>query len=169
MTALTPAIRAVGKLDRCAARAGEAVGSLLERTDKRYLAGLREVAIVRSGALSPGEARRHERRPGKILKGSYFAAHAGDSARIELYLDSILPGRSRVAFRLRILMELQLGRVLFHEVGHHITRVVEPVHGDREAAADLWGRRLQRAAFDAKYGHVRPLLRPLRALLRALK
>lgn len=163
---MTPVVRVVGNPDRSSALAEDAVRSLLERTEMRFLLGLREVLLVRRASLPSAERQRHQRRAGQSLKGSYFAAHAGVPARIELYLDAIQLDQGVAAGRLRVLRELRLGRVLFHELGHHITRVVEPAHRDREAVAEAWARRLQRAAFDAKYSRYRFLLRPLRALLR---
>jgi hypothetical protein len=51
-----------------------------------------------------------------------------------------------------------VARVLFHELGHHITSQIEPSHANREAAAESWRKRLADTALRARFPTLYSLL-----------
>jgi len=51
--------------------------------------------------------------------------------------------------------------VLFHEVGHHIHNVHQPVYQGKENVADYWAKKLSRAFGRRRYWYAMPLLYPV--------
>ena len=75
--------------------------------------------------------------------------------------DNILAGKPPICWRLSFSREVFLGRVLFHEIGHHINRTVGSLAAGEEASGDEWRRRRGRIHFQTKYWYFGPGLKPL--------
>jgi len=99
------------------------------------------------------------------ILGYYNPAWLGEAAYIELYVDKICRPLPRPLNWIPLVRDLVVGRVLFHEIGHHIHSTTRPEHREREDVADEWGERLLRTAILKRHRYAR-LLRPLyRAIL----
>lgn len=48
--------------------------------------------------------------------------------------------------------------VLYHEIGHHISKVHRPEHASRENVAENWSRKLWRRFIRQRYWYLFPLL-----------
>ena len=96
--------------------------------------------------------------------GLYYRCEGKETARIELLIDNILDGWPLWLLHRRFLLDLVVGRVLFHEIGHHIQAEVEPRRGVADEIADLWRDKLLRAYLRSQY----PLLLPLALLVERL-
>jgi hypothetical protein len=58
---------------------------------------------------------------------------------IELFVDKIVdPYRSSFWFRRRLIQDLCLGEILYHEVGHHVHDFVRPEYREKEDVAESW-------------------------------
>jgi hypothetical protein len=53
-----------------------------------------------------------------------------------------------------------IGRVLFHELGHHIHLTTRPEFKEKEDVADDWSKRLMRNAVRRRHRFMRPFIRP---------
>jgi hypothetical protein len=51
-----------------------------------------------------------------------------------------------------------VGRVLFHEIGHHLDATLGSVGRTGEHGAEAWEARLSRGHFRRRYGYLRPLV-----------
>ena len=96
--------------------------------------------------------------------GLYYSREGTDKARIELFVDNILVDWPTWLVGFRFFLDLVVGRVFFHEVGHHIQSVVEPRKGVADEIADSWRDRLLRAYLRSQY----PLLLPFILLVERL-
>jgi hypothetical protein len=151
-------------------RVRRTVEAILNSIPDAYLVGLRDVVLTTASALPRPSRRRKVRGRGRrAVLGSYFAGHRGRSPRIELYLDHIcsrLP--SPHVLRIPLLCDIFVGKVLLHEIGHHIDAVR---HARRapERTAEAWVKTLARPYFRAHYGYLRLPVRILRPVLGKLR
>jgi hypothetical protein len=70
---------------------------------------------------------------------------------------------------LQIFRDLEVGDVLYHEVGHHLHATVGSATRGGEEAAEYWRRRLSGIHFRRRYWYLRPVfsvLRPFDKFLR---
>lgn len=152
---------------RVAARIERSVRALLEHTDPRYLAGLGSILLRDGGGLTWHERQRRRRKVGKRLLGNYNARKRGEPAYIVLFIDAIQASGHPVLMRFGFSRNAIVGRVLFHEIGHHVATFVVPEHGSSEGLAEQWTVRLGREYLRRRYGGWRLTL--LKALARALR
>jgi hypothetical protein len=153
----------------CDARAG--VAELLETVPPQHLNGLRYVRLTNAAALKGARKRGRSWSRGRKVKhsevaGLYHAAWQGQPACIELFVDQIFDGPPRWLLRWRLVRNLLLADVLFHELGHHIHEVERPEHREREAVAEDWSRRLSRHYLRRRHSVAWFTLRPLARLAR---
>ncbi len=145
---------------------GARVERLLASIPREHLAGLERVVGADARHLTDKEVRRLEgRRRGRVL-ATYHPRGGGNAAWIELFADRIESGHRVRPRNLPWLRELFLARVLFHEVGHHISRPVRERRAARERRRGRWRRVLMRHAFSAR---LRPFRWPLKVLLLAAR
>ena len=129
------------------------VEELLAAVPPRFLGGLQRVVVGRATQLAAGNQQRSARRDERTV-GVYHHATKWSPAWIEILVDRIYSDDRRWR-RLPIVRELALARVLFHEVGHHVHREIEPRNCPPEKAAEHWKRILMKEVFRKR----RPLLR----------
>lgn len=124
-----------------------AVLRLMKAVPSRRLAGIHTVVLTNQASLS--QKRRKSKilaRNGKIriadVSGLYHARYQGEPAWIEIFVDETLKAWGTGWLLTRsIRRDLALGRVLYHEVGHHIYATLRPKL-DPEVFADRWRDKL---------------------------
>ena len=101
---------------------------------------------------------------------AYHPAWKGEAAWIELVVDEIAKDLSKPLSNFRVLCDVVVGRVLFHEIGHHLDAVVGSVGRTGEHGAEAWRRRLLSRYLQQRHGYLRllrPVFRVLYAAIRA--
>jgi hypothetical protein len=80
------------------------------------------------------------------VAGLYHQAWQGEKAWVEIFVDRILNSASKQGwmFKMPVVRDLFLSRVLFHEIGHHIHATVRPEFREKECVAEGWESRLQK-------------------------
>lgn len=139
-----------------------------------YLAGLDQILLREARTFTRREKRKKASgRRGKVpldgCLGVYRRKFRGRPAHIELFVDNIIADWPALLLSVPPIVDAIVGKVLFHELGHHIHATSDRRLGDREAIADEWRERLSRQYFRRKYHYLRPFGGLLRLLGRALK
>jgi hypothetical protein len=147
------------------------VRALLSSVPSKYIQGLDCVVLTNQS----GHPRRHRlgtlpsrkrRLPKSQILGLYHQAHRGSRPWIELYVDKIAPKTFRHLW-IPLLRDGRFGKVLFHEIGHHIHATAVPEHQEKEDVADIWAKKLSKNFARRKYWYLIPIAKPLARLLRA--
>jgi hypothetical protein len=134
------------------------VSRLLFSVPPKYMVGLDAIVLMnQSGAPRRwrlGKVTSRKRRfPQDRVLGRYHHAHKGRPAWIELYIDKLVAGVSQ--YRLIPFVRTAIfGKVLFHEIGHHVHATVRPEFREKEDVADNWGRKLMANYFRTHYWYV---------------
>lgn len=90
--------------------------------------------------------------------GLYHPAWMGELPWIELVADEIVARLRLPLFRkLQIYRDHTVGRVLFHEIGHHLETTIGSAGRTGEPAAEAWQERLWRQHMRQRYWYLRPL------------
>jgi hypothetical protein len=150
------------------------VAVLLRSVPNRYLCGLRLVRLAAASELSRGRRRSHTKSRGRKVPidcaaGLYHAACKNAPATIELFIDNMYRGVPRWVLFIPLFRRLFLASTLYHEIGHHIHRTMQPEHTEREDVADRWSGRLGRRFLYRRYWYLMPLIYPVVALGRAYR
>lgn len=147
-----------------------AVERMLSHLPRGYFARFGHVTLRDAGSLTRNErAKREKAGPSKHLLGTYYGPTSRQPAHIDLFVDAIFDGRSKLLVNIPPVRDVLLGRTLYHELGHHIQRVVRPEHRDPEEVAEEWRRRLLRTYFRKTYWYLFPVLWPVTLLARAFR
>jgi len=141
------------------------VATLLDSVDPDYLQGLGSIVLSSQTQLPRKERRkkflsRGHKLPAAKVAGFYRQSWKGQPAFIELYVDKILAPIPSGLRRLPLLSFFAIGKVLFHELGHHIHKTTRPEFKEREDVADEWSRKLLKVAVRRQYRYAIPFLRP---------
>ncbi len=124
------------------------VEDLLATVPSQLLAGLHLVRLTNRTALGSRRKRwtwwRGRKLPLAEAAGFYHRRWQGQVACIEVFIDQAFLTAPGWALRVSLMRELLLGRVLYHEVGHHLHATSHPEHREREAVAEAWSKRLLR-------------------------
>jgi hypothetical protein len=122
----------------------------------------RIVATTRKGSRP---MRRNKR--GTLL-GRYHPASNGQPAWIEIVTDEIIAEWSgRPLANWQFFRDRAIGRVLFHEIGHHLDRTIGAAARSGEPAAEAWMRTLWRQHARRHYWYLR-LFKPVFAVFEKL-
>src|SRR5262245_46101999 len=137
-----------------------AIQGMLDSIPQRYLVGLGSVVLTNASGLNHARHRAKTLRRGRKVRiataaGLYHPSWQGRPAYIEMFLDNIFYGAPRAALSISFLRDLLLGKVLFHEIGHHIHRTSAPEFREQEDVADRWSQQLLRAYLRDRYWYVR--------------
>jgi len=155
-----------------------AVDRLLGKLPEKYLAGLKTIVLTNAGGLNYDRRRwKTWSRKRKVAvvecRGLYHERWKNEPAWIEIFVDNALSFWPRWLLWIPLFRDLAFADALFHELGHHIHRVLAPEHKEREDVAEKWSKRLSRHYVRRRYWYLMPLLFVLsiitRALSRALK
>jgi hypothetical protein len=146
------------------------VEKLLSRIPPDYLAGLDKVVLRDKTDLTRKERqhRKTQARKSKVILGLYYRQTSKRQARIELFVDEIYRRWPAVLLRIPPLRDVFIGSTLFHEIGHHIHHAVIRGHGDPEAAANEWRRKLIRHTMRRHAWYMLPILRLVYRILSLL-
>jgi hypothetical protein len=144
------------------------IHQLLSSVPTKYLRGLDCVVLTNEKALSRSGRRGKMWSRGRKFKksdvlGLYHGrsrSGGGSSPYIELRVDKIVEGLRGALLWVPILREIGFGRVLFHEVGHHIHRTIRPEHTEKEDVADTWAVKLTANFIRKKYWYAMPVIVP---------
>lgn len=140
------------------------VAKLLVGVPSEYLSGLRSVVLTNASAIGRGKTRgvagkKYARRD---CFGFYHPKMNGEQPWIEIVVDNIVArwfnhGVSRFLAAIPAVRDTAFAPVLYHEVGHHIERIVGAPAPAGESAAEAWNDRLRRLYFRKRYWYLRPL------------
>jgi hypothetical protein len=151
------------------------VRELIAPVPEKYLRGLRKILLVNSGSLSRrdrvGKLWSRKHKVGKArIRGLYY--YNNGAPWIEIRVDQTIDqwkGNSSGGLWIPLVRDLCIGHVLYHELGHHIHRVVRPEFQEKEDVADDWARKLNANFIRKRYWYLLPLLLPVSWVLRRLK
>jgi hypothetical protein len=121
------------------------------------------VAVTREGSRPMRRNRRG------VPLGRYHRAWNTEPAWIELIVDEIVTDIPARLGWLRVTRDLAFGRVLFHEIGHHLDATAGSVGRTGENGAERWEARLSRDHFRAHYGYLRPFRPVFRLMARVAR
>jgi hypothetical protein len=135
---------------------------LLRDVPPKYLAGLKTVILSNKSALTRDQRKRKLWSRTRNIRmadalGSYKAAWRSAPASITLYVDNIVRREPGFIWKIPAVRYLPIASVVYHEIGHHIHAVHEPVYKGKEDVADYWSRRLGRAFFKRRYWYLIPV------------
>ncbi|HKV93825.1 MAG TPA: hypothetical protein VJW20_14860 [Candidatus Angelobacter sp.] len=145
------------------------VENLFVTVDPNYLRGLGSVVLSCQGQLRRTRRRKYlsrgRRVPDSRVLGYYRPHWKGQPAFIEIYVDKILERYPLLFLRLPVVGFMLIGKVLFHELGHHLHYTSHPEFKEKEDVADRWSKTLMKTAFRKRYRYSRHILRPIYKLL----
>lgn len=143
---------------------------LLATVPEKYLLGLDSVVLcnmsgqprrLRTGTL-PRRGRRIRR---EHVAGLYHRKWRGQKAWIQVFVDQIeMP--PRYLRWIGLLCDVIFGRVLYHELGHHV-HTIRPEYQEKEDVADNWAVRFSVNYVRKTYWFLYPLLRGIAPLRQA--
>jgi hypothetical protein len=144
---------------------------LLDAVPAKYFVGLRSIVLTNQSALTRDQRRQKVwSRNRKIrladARGCYYGATKSSPATVWLYVDNILRSEPPRFRRMPILRYDALGTVLYHEIGHHIHAVHQPVYEGKENVAEDWSKKLFVRFLKLRYWYLRPVLFPVWLLKR---
>ena len=147
------------------------VEQLLRAVPPKYLVGLKTVLLTNRGALTRDQRRQKVfGRKGKYAlaeaRGAYFRATNSSSAYVLLMVDNILSAWSSWLLRVPYFRYSVLSETLYHDIGHHIHAVHQPVYDGEENVAESWRRKLNGIFIRRRYWYLRPILYPTGKLAR---
>lgn len=134
----------------------------------KYLVGLSEIILTDRGEL-PRKRRRSvtysRNKKVSILqaRGMYHPAWKNRRPWIEIFVDATLkPWEKGLWRKIPLIRELDLGQVLFHEIGHHVHYTVRPEYREKEDVADIWKVRLERNYYRQRFSFLKVPIRIVR-------
>jgi hypothetical protein len=147
-------------------KARKIIANLLASVEPGYLRGLGSVVLSSQNQLSRAGRRkkflsRGSKVPSAHVLGYYSQHWKGQPAFIEIYIDRILALYPAFLLRVPTIGFMLIGKVLFHELGHHLHATSHPEFKQKEDVADAWSKRLMKAAFHKRYRSFVPVLKPI--------
>lgn len=149
------------------------VEELLEAVPANYLRGLKRIVLSNQNALTRDQRRqkvwaRKGKYPLAKARGAYYRTTKSSPATVWLYVDNILKRYPPWILRVPVVRFLDLGEVLYHEIGHHIHATHLRVYDGKENIAEHWSRKLGQQFFRKRYWYVAPFASPLSLLIRLI-
>jgi hypothetical protein len=141
------------------------IENLLGSVDPVYLQGLGSIVLSSQAQLSRAGRRkkflsRGTKVPSVDVLGYYSQQWKGKPAFITIYVDRILAFYPALFLRVPTMGFIFIGKVLFHELGHHLHATSHPEFKEREDVANAWSKKLMKAAFRKRYRYFLPVLQP---------
>ena len=154
--------------------ATKVVRRLLRTVPEKYLVGLSAIVLTSESSLSRrdrvGKVRSRKRKYDRsLVAGLYHGSWANSPAWIELRVDKIISESGPIWSRVPLVQSVVFGRVLFHEIGHHIHFTIRPEHKEKEDVADNWSRKLSANFFLKHYWYALPVLVPAAKLYKYMR
>lgn len=147
------------------------VHKLLSTVPDKYLRGLDCVILTNVAALSRkdrvGRAWSRGRKFDKSRAlGFYQHGSRNSLPHIQLRVDKIVAGLKGVYLHIPLFRDIAFGRVLFHELGHHVHHTIRPEYNEKEDVADTWGKRFIGLFILKIYWYLVPVLKIYRFMRR---
>lgn len=148
------------------------IRQLLDSVPERCLRGLDCVVLTNEAGLSkrerlPRGSRR--KRKGKVVFGRYRSRSRSGGSYIELRVDNIVAALKGWKLHIPFLRNFVFGHILFHEIGHHIHRLIRPEYKEKEGVANKWAGRLNVNFMRKKYWYATFLIRPGAKLYKSMR
>ena len=139
------------------------VETLLRYVSPRYLVGLKTIVLTNRAALTRDKRKQkvwNRNRKVRLAEslGSYSASRKSSPASVWLYVDNIVEAGVAWFNWVPVLRYAVAGKVLYHEIGHHIHAVIRPVHEGRENVAEDWSDKLMKNFYRKHYWYIFPFL-----------
>jgi hypothetical protein len=137
------------------------IETLLRYVPPEYLIGLKSIVLTNRAGLTRNKrkqkiwSRNRKVRLAEAL-GSYTHSTKSSPASVWLYVDNIVEAGSAWRYTVPVFRYVVTGKVLYHEIGHHISATHRPVH--RENVADYWSHKLRRDFYSRHYRYISPVL-----------
>ncbi len=149
------------------------VETLLSYVPPKYLRGLKAVVLTnRAGLARNRRSQKVWSRNRKVrlteAYGSYSRPQKSSPALVWLYVDKIDKAGARWWRWVPVLRYIVPGRVLYHEIGHHIHTVHRPIHEGREDVAEEWTTKLLANFMRKHYWYFSPLLMAVARIARPI-
>jgi hypothetical protein len=147
------------------------IEDLLSTVPPHYLVGLKTVLLTNRNALTRDQRRQKvSGRKGKYslaeARGAYYRPTRSSPAYVLLLIDNILSPWPSWILRVPYFRYMTLAEVLYHEIGHHIHALHQPVHDGKENVAEDWQRKLNRVFHRKRFWYLRPLIYPAGKIVR---
>ena len=152
----------------------KSIHRLIRFTPKRYLLGLQIIILTNKAAFN----RRYRKKKTKSRKrkislmecyGWYDHKWKNNPARIVLLIDNIIDGHPSWVLRFNFTTDMLLGRIFYHELGHHIHATQSPEFVEREDVAEKWKKRLGRRFWWRRYWYIAIPFRAIEPLVGLLE
>jgi len=145
------------------------VERLVQSLAEEHLHGVSAIILTDSARIRVRkDGRRPRRNRSGVVVGRYHP-RSQEPAWIELIVDDIVLSMPKPFHRLQAARDAAFGRVLFHEVGHHLHLTVGSAGRGGESSADAWESRLSRMHMRKRYGYLRPVFPVIRIVVRVLR
>jgi len=144
---------------------------LVSSLSDQHLSGLQSIVLTNSSALGKGKTRRVRGRKYQQRDCRAFYHHAwhGERPWIEIVVDNVLQTVPRFALSVNLVRDVIVGKVLYHEVGHHLQKTLGSAGRGGEHSADDWATRLLRLHVKRLYWYWKPIVLVFGAVSRALR
>ncbi len=142
--------------------AEKAIRRMLRIVPANYLWGLHSIVLTNVQALSRKErdrktwGRRHVAL-GETL-GYYTPEWRSEPAHITILLDNLERRMGQKWLRWRVARDVELSKLFFHELGHHIHEVHKPKYENKEDVADKWSNKFRMKFLRRRYWYLVPVL-----------
>jgi hypothetical protein len=141
----------------------QTVEILMRYVPHKYLVGLKTIVLTNREGLTSDQRKRKVRSRTREVQltdafGSYYPASKSSQAAVWLYVDNICGAESSWWRKVPLLRFMRPSDVLYHEIGHHISKVHKPEHSNRENVAEDWSRKLWGRFTRMHYWYLFPLL-----------
>lgn len=139
---------------------------LVDHVPEKYLGGLEQIILTNASGL-PRQRRRHKikSRKRKVhiseALGVYHKKTNSSPAQIEIFIDNIPELQIKFIQRFPVFRDASIGKVLYHELGHHIHATYHPEHQEPEEVAEKWKQELMGQYVKKQYWYWLPIQRQL--------
>ena len=121
------------------------IRQLLDTVPEKYLRGLDCVVLTNETSFNKRDRRptgSRRKRRGKVVFRRYHGRARSSGSYVELRVDRIVAGVKGWKLYVPFLSALVFSHVLFHEIGHHIHRLIRPEYKEKEGVANKWAGKL---------------------------
>lgn len=145
------------------------VERLVSWLPEAYCRNLGAVVLTETAVIRKRRVRRSRASRRGVTLGRYHRPWNGEPAWIELVVDEVVKGIPGPLCWIRAIREFAVGRVLFHEIGHHLDATIGSVGRTGEHGAIAWEKRLSGEYLRKRHGYLRPFGRQLMLVARFAK
>ena len=149
----------------------DSINRLLSGIPQKYLIGIKSIILTNSKSLTSDRKKddKNKLKNGWQTLAFYNPQRKSKPAFITMYIDRIIKDFPPLALKFHIIIDVIIGHVLFHEIGHHIHYSKIPEYRDREKVADKWIGKLGRKYLWRRYWYFMLFLSPIITAYKRLK